>query len=135
MSETSVTLFVAALLFIVALVAWLIGRRIVRRARAVRVSLGALDGRLAHETHVIAARIGAARADLAAIDAATERALWSLARFDERVDASRLALAARRTDLDRDRERIVAARAGFARTMRMARLAIKAFELRRAFLG
>ena len=135
MPETSVTLFVAALLFAVALVAWLLGRAINRRAGAVGASLRVLDERLMHETPVIATRMGVARTDLAAVDTATEKALWSLARFDERVDTTRVALAARRDSLDRDRERLVAAPAGIARTVRTARLAIKALGLRRAFLG
>ncbi|MEA2677543.1 MAG: hypothetical protein QOJ81_1684 [Chloroflexota bacterium] len=135
MPETTLTLLVAALLFFIALIALLTGRAISKRLGAASAGMRALDARLGLETPLLTARIDAARDGLAAVSTGTEKALWSLARFDERLDATRVALVARREDLDRERARLVAARAGIARTMNMARMAIKAFELRRAILG
>ncbi len=135
MMDTSLILIVAALLFAVALVA-------LRLARGVSTSLGELgeqlraaDARLVHETPVLAARMGAQRADLAAVSTATERALWSLARFDERVDAARAGLATRHATIEKDRARLIAARSTIIRAKKSARMVLKVLELRRAFLG
>ena len=129
------TLIVAALLFGVALFALLAGRVISRRIGAVRTRLRTADERLANDTRVLAERMGAQRADLAEVSAATERALWSLARFDERLDTVSAGLATRRVALDYDRTRLIAARATIARAKRAAQMLIKMMELRRAITG
>ena len=135
MPETSVTLIVAALLFGVALFALLVGVAISRRIGAVGRQLRTVDERLAHEAPLLAARMGAQRTDMAEVSAATERALWSLARFDERLDTVRAGLATRRVALDHDRTRLIAARATIVRAKRAAQMLIKMMELRRAITG
>jgi hypothetical protein len=135
MPETNLILLVATLPFFVALIAGITARAISGRLGTLGAGLRALDARLVLETPLLPARMDAARESLAAVSTGTEKALWSLARLDERVDTTRGALVARREALDRDRARLVAARAGIARTMSVARMAIKAFELRRAILG
>lgn len=135
MPEASVTLIVAALLFGVALFAWLVSRAISRRIMAVRTQLRVVDERLVNETPLLAARMGAQRADMAELSAATERALWSLARFDDRLDTVSAGLARRRVALDNDRARLIAARASIVRVRRTAQMLIKVIELRRAILG
>ncbi len=135
MPETSVTLIVAALVLGVALFAWLVGRAISRRLEAVGQQLRAAGERLVNETPLLAARMGDQRADMAELSAATERALWSLSRFDERLDTVRAGLATRRVALDQDRARLVAARATIIRAKRAAQMLIKVIELRRAILG
>ena len=129
------TLIVAALLFGVAIFALLAGRVISRRIGAVRTRLRAADERLANDTPLLAERMGAQRAALAEVSAATERALWSLARFDQRLDTVRAGLATRRFALDHDRTRLIAARATIARARRAAQMLIKIMELRRAITG
>lgn len=135
MPETSATLIIAALLFGVALLAWFVGRAVTRRLDAVRTRLHAADERLVRETPLLAARMDAQRADLAELSAASERALWSLARFDEQLDTVRAGLATRRVALDHDRTRLIAARATIIRVRRSAQMLIKMMELRRAILG
>lgn len=75
------------------------------------------------------------RADLAAAGTQTERALWSLSRFDERAEAAREKLAEARRALDKDRARLIAARGAIIRIKKSARMIMKALELRRAILG
>jgi hypothetical protein len=135
MPATTVSLIVAALLLGVALVAWLIGRALSRRAGALSERLRTLDARLVHETPVLGARMGAQRTDLAAVSAATERALWSLSRFDERVDATRAGLATRRAAIQKDRARLIGARTTIIRARKSAQMIMKVLELRRAILG
>lgn len=135
MPEASVTLIVAALLFAVALFAWLVARAISHSLGAVRAQLRAADDRLVNEAPLLAARMVVQRAELAKVSAASERALWSLSRFDERLDTARAALATRRVALDQDRVRLIAARATIVRVTRTAQMLIKMVGLRRAFLG
>ena len=135
MPEATVTLFVAALLLTAALFAWLVGRAISRSLGAVRAQLRATDERLVNETPLLAARMGVQRVEMARVSAATERTLWSLARFDERLDTVRAGLATRRVALDHDRARLIAARATIVRVRRSAQMLIKLIELRRAFLA
>ena len=135
MPDTSVTLIIAALLFAVALVAWLAGRVISRSIGAVTMQLRAADERLVKGAPLLAARMGARRADLAELSAATERALWSLTRFDERLDTVGTGLATRRVALDQDRTRLIAAHATLNRARRTAQRLIKIMELRRAITG
>ena len=135
MPETSVTLIVATILFGVALVAWLVGRAVSRRLSALSEGLRAADARIVHEAPVMAARMGVARTDLAAVSTAAERALWSLSRFDERLDTARTGLAARRAAKDKDRARLIGARRTIIRVKKSARMVMRAIELRRVILG
>ena len=135
MPETSVTLIVAALLFGVALVALLVGRSISRRLGSLGKQLRAVDARLTHETPVLGARMGAQRAELARVSTATELALWSLSRFDERLDATRESLATRHAAVERDRARLIAARGKIIRVKKSAQMLMRVLELRRAILG
>lgn len=135
MMDTGLTLIVAALLFAVALVALRLGHGVSTRLGELGEQLRAVDARLVHETPVLAAKMGAQRADLAAVSTATERALWSLARFDERVDAARAGLVTRHAAIERDRARLIAARSTIIRAKKSARMVMKVLELRRAFRG
>ncbi|MEP7379050.1 MAG: hypothetical protein ABI725_05745 [Chloroflexota bacterium] len=135
MTDTGLTLIVAALLFAVALVALRLGRGVSTRLGELGGQLRAVDTRLVHARPVLAAKMGAQRADLAALSTRTERALWSLARFDERVDAAHAGLATRHAAIVRDRARLDAARSTIIRAKKSARMVMKVLELRRAFLG
>jgi len=135
MMDNGLTLIVAALLIAVASIALRLGRSASTRLGDLGEQLRALEARLANETPVLAARMGAQRANLAAVSAATEPALWSLARFDERVDAARTGLATRHAAIERDRARLIAARSAIIRAKKSARMVMKVLELRRAFLG
>ena len=128
------TLILAALAVFIVVVVWII--------RAVTGSLGELGGRLRAiekcldaQTPLLADRLVAARADLAGVSTRTERALWSLSRFDERAEAAQEALIKARTTLDNDRARLIAARGAIIRVQKSARMIMKALELRRTFLG
>jgi hypothetical protein len=94
-----------------------------------------MDARFVNEAPVLAGRLDAARSNLVAVSTQTERALWSLSRFDERLDAARQGLAASALELDKDRERLIAARTTIMRIKKSASLILKMLELRRAFLG
>ncbi|MDL2336089.1 MAG: hypothetical protein QFC55_08675 [Chloroflexota bacterium] len=135
MTDTGLILIVAALLFGFALIALRLGRGVSTRMGELGEQLRAVDARLVHETPVLAAKLGAQRADVAAVSTATERALWSLARFDERVDAARAGLATRHAAIERDQARLIAARSTIIRAKKSARMVMKVLELRRAFLG
>jgi hypothetical protein len=135
MPDTSVTLIVAAILFGVALAAFLIGRALGRRLGALGEGLRTADARIVHETGVLAAWMVLERTDLAAVSTATERALWSLSRFDERLDAARAGLAARRVATEEDRARLIGARTTIIRVKKSAQMVMKVLELRRAILG
>jgi hypothetical protein len=134
MPDADPTLILAALAVFIAIVVWFI--------RTVTASLGELGGRLrtldtrlVKAAPTLAERLGAARADLAGVSTQTERALWSLSRFDERADAAQEALSKARTTLEVDRARLIAARGAIIRVQKSARLILKMLELRRAFLG
>ncbi len=133
--DTGLTLIVAAMLFAVALVALRLGRGVSTRLGRLGEQLRVADARIANATLALAAKMDAQRADLATVSTATERALWSLARFDERVDAARAGLATRHAAIERDRARLTAARSAIIRAKKAARMVMKVLELRRAFLG
>lgn len=135
MNDTGLILIAAALLFAFALITLRLGRGVNTRLGELGDQLRALDARLVNEKPVLAAKMGAQRADLAAVSTAAERALWSLARFDERMDAARAGLATRHTAIERDRARLIAARSTIIRAKKSARMVMKVLELRRAFLG
>jgi hypothetical protein len=128
------TFILAALAVFIAFMVWLI-RSITSRLGELGAGLRAVDARLVAATPQLADRLATLQADLAAVSTQTERALWSLARFDERADAAREALAKTRTTLDADRARLIAARSAIIRVQKSARLILKMLELRRAFLG
>lgn len=134
MTENDLTFVVAALAVFIALVIWLV-RVVTGRLGEVGAQLRSLDTRLVKATPPLAGRLAAMRADLAAVSTQTERALWSLSRFDERADAAREALAGTRTALDKDRARLIAAHGAIIRIKKSARMILKALELRRAILG
>ena len=133
--DTGLTLIVAALMSAVALIALRLGRAVSDRLGDLGAHLRAVDARLVEDTPILAARMGAQRADLAAVSTATERALWSLSRFDERVDTARAGLASRHAAIEKDRARRLAARSTFIRAKKSAQMVLKVLELRRAFLG
>ena len=128
------TFILAALAVFIAFMVWLI-RSVTGRLGELGAGLRALDARLVEGTPGLADRMATVRSDLAAVSTRTERALWSLSRFDERANAAQEKLAATRTSLDRDRARLIAARGAIIRVQKSARLILKMLELRRAFLG
>lgn len=134
MHQSDLTLIVAALAVFIVLVVWFV-RVVTGRLSELRGSLRAVDARLVNEMPVLTARLDAARSSLVAVSTQTERALWSLSRFDERLDAARQGLAASALELDKDRERLIAARTTIMRIKKSASLILKMLELRRAFLG
>ncbi|HUP83537.1 MAG TPA: hypothetical protein VM284_05035 [Candidatus Limnocylindria bacterium] len=134
MAQNDVTLIVAALAVVVAVMIWLI-RTVTARLGEAGQGLRAVDARLVDATPELAGRLSAVRADLTYVSTQTERALWSLSHFDERADAAREALVRTTTTLDVDRARLIAARGAIIRVQKSARLILKMLELRRAFLG
>lgn len=128
------TLILAALAVFIAFMVWLM-RAVTAKVGEVGAQLRAAHAGLVAATPGLAGRMEAARADLAVVSTQTERALWSLSRFDERADAAQEALAKTRLTLDKDRARLVAARGAIMRVQKSARLILKMLELRRAFLG
>jgi hypothetical protein len=128
------TFILAALALFIAFMVWLI-RSVMSRLGDFGAGLRALDARLVAATPGLADRLAGVRTDLAAVSTQTERALWSLSRFDERANAAQEALVKTRTTLDADRARLIAARGAIARVQKSARLILKMMELRRAFLG
>lgn len=135
MNDGTAALFLAFMLIALAFLALtgtlVLSRRLGRAGRSLRD----VDARLADEVSTMPMRWEARRQSLIETKAATERALWSLARFDERVDAAREALVERRAGLDRRRAQIVATRRGVERMKKGARMLIRAIELRRTFLA
>jgi hypothetical protein len=134
MPEYDPTLILAALAVFITVVLWLI-RAITGSLGDVGAQLRSLDARLVNGNPELAGRLGAMRTDLAAVSTQTERALWSLSRFDERAEAAREVLAGTRSALDKDRARLIAARGAIIRIKKSARMIMKALELRRAILG
>jgi len=134
MHQSDLTLLVAVLAVFVVLVVWFV-RVVTGRLGEMSAASRRLDARLAAQAPQLAARMAAVRNDLAAVSTQTERALWSLSRFDERVDAARSGLATRRVALDEDRARLIAARTAIIRVKKSAGLILKMLELRRAILG
>jgi len=134
MHQSDLTLLVAVLAVFVVLVVWFV-RVVTSRLGEMSAASRRLDARLAAQAPQLAARMAAVRNDLAAVSTQTERALWSLSRFDERVDAARAGLATRRVALDEDRARLIAARTAIIRVKKSAGLILKMLELRRAILG
>jgi hypothetical protein len=134
MHQSDLTLIVAALAVFIVLVVWFV-RVVTGRLGEIGASLRAMDARFVNEAPVLAGRLDAARSNLVAVSTQTERALWSLSRFDERVDATRQGLAASAVALGKDRERLIAARTTIIRIKKSASLILKMLELRRAFLG
>jgi len=134
MTENDLTFVVAALAVFIAVVAWLL-RTVTGRLGEVGAQVRVIDARIVNATPQLASRLSGARADLAAVSTQTERALWSLSRFDERADAAREVLAGTRTALDKNRARLIAARGAIIRIKKSARMIMKVLELRRAFLG
>jgi hypothetical protein len=134
MNENDLTFVVAALAVFIAVVTWFV-RTITGRMAEVGAQLRSLDARVVNATPRLAGRLTGMRADLAAVSTQTERALWSLSRFDERAEAAREVLAGTRTALDKNRARLIAARGAIIRIRKSARMIMKMLELRRAFLG
>ncbi|HEY8134609.1 MAG TPA: hypothetical protein VIF08_01115 [Candidatus Limnocylindrales bacterium] len=134
MTQNDPTLVIAALAVFSAVMVWLI-RAITARLSEAGAHVRSLDARIVNATPQLAGRLSGMRADLAAVSTRTERALWSLSRFDERAEAAREVLAGTRTALDKDRARLIAARGAIIRIKKSARMIMKALELRRAILG
>jgi hypothetical protein len=128
------TLILAALAVFIAFMIWLI-RSVTSRLGNFGTGLRAVDARLVAATPGLTDRLAGVRTDLAAVSTQTERALWSLSRFDERANAAQEALQKTRTTLEADRARLIAARGAITRVQKSARLILKMMELRRAFLG
>jgi hypothetical protein len=131
--DTALLLFAALAVFAVVVISFV--RGVTGRLGEVSRQLRSVDARLAHEVPVLATRIGAARSDLAAVSAQAERALWSLSRVDARLDAATEGLKTRRVAIERDGDRLVAARSAIIRIKKSARIVLKMLELRRAILG
>src|SRR5688572_2372244 len=131
MTENDLTFVVAALAVFIAVVIWFM-RTITGRMSELGAQLRAADARIVNATPRLAGRLTGMRADLAAVSTQTERALWSLSRFDERAEAAREVLAGTRTALDKNRARLIAARGAIIRIKKSARMIMKMLELRRA---
>lgn len=134
MTENDLTFVVAAFAVFITVVIWLV-RVITGSLGDLGARLRSLDARLVNGNPELAGRLSAMRADLTAVSTRTERALWSLSRFDERAEGTREKLAGTRTALDKDRARLIAARGAIIRIKKSARMIMKMLELRRAFLG
>ena len=134
MPNSDPTLILAALAVFIAVVVWFI-RIVTGSLGEFGARLRKIDARLVTETPTLAARMAAQRDELAAVSTASERALWSLSRFDERAEAAQEALSNARTTLDKDRARLIAARGAIIRVQKSARMILKMLELRRAILG
>jgi hypothetical protein len=129
--------FVVAGAFVVLAVFALVAAVLVRRTTA-RIGHGLLelDERLAGRSTTIAADLSATRGRLVAVSRAdTERALWSLATFDSRLEAAEAALRERRAASDTLRASMVRNRGALVSVINSARALIRAIELRRDFLG
>ncbi len=118
--------------FVVAVRAWLLWRTV----ESTRADVRALTVRLQGGPGRAPASASSFRGKLTEANAAVERALWSLARFDERSLRLEGQLRTRRAAIDELRERhLAAARRGIAGIRRTVRLLRQMMELRRTFLG
>jgi alpha-D-ribose 1-methylphosphonate 5-triphosphate synthase subunit PhnG len=134
MTDATAALLLAAMIGTLALLT-LIGALVLnRRLGAIGSALRREDARLTAATPLLADRFVAGRSQMTASNAAVERTLWWLSRADGRLDSINQALVTRRTELDRQRSRLVAARASFVRIRRTMRMLIRVIELRRAIL-
>lgn len=115
----------------------LLGAFMIRRAtHHASVALRQADERLRAGRASVAANIAAGAAKMAADSrAGTERALWTLAGADARMDALQVDLRDRRAASDRLRTSITRNRGALVRVRNSARLLIRAIELRREFQG
>jgi hypothetical protein len=122
----------ALIAFVVAARTWMLWRSVARTRQEVR--------RLTAEVTAAPARIQASatrfRGNLSEVDAAVERGLWSLARFDAWSAELEGNLRERRAELDQLRERYLSGvRRGVDNVKRTIRLLRQLNELRRTFLG
>ena len=121
------------LLTVVALIAAVLVRRVTARTRH---ALLELEERLTARSTTLVADLSSMRGRLVATSRGdTERALWSLATFDSRVEAAQAALRERRAASDTLRESMVRNHGALLRVVNSARALIRAIELRRDFLG
>ena len=134
MNENSALLVIAVLAVFVTFMIWLV-RSVVGRLSELGAALRRADARLTDGLQVLAARMDAARSDLANVSTQAERALWSLSRLDDRLSAATEGLQTRRVAIERDRDRLIAARSAIIRIKKSARMVLKVLELRRAILG
>jgi hypothetical protein len=133
-ADLSLMLIAVALLvaFIVTARATMAWQSLTRQSEQVRARTVALEaaGRRAP------AAFASGRRRMAETNAGVERALWSLARFDERTESAARSVASQRARFDRLRERELSRAGGAAARARTAIRIIKGLaELRRAFLG
>lgn len=130
MLTTVVILAVLITLALVAIVA-AVGARSARRAAAARAL--AMDDEARHER--IRERLRHSRAQLAEIQAGTERGLWTLSRIDERVEAATVRLRDSRVTIADQHARLLAARNTVDRMRWAMRTLIRLNELRRTVIG
>lgn len=109
-----------------ALLTW----RVLARAGS---GLRALDAGLATRPISLSEGLTRARRNMHDVDAQTERALWTVANLDQRLDAASAALRARRNASDRLRSRLVDGEESIARLRETIRLLMKVNDLRRDF--
>ena len=130
--EQAVAVFVAVAVALVALIgAFMTWRALARAGRALRH----VDDRVVAAAQNIPRRASSARERLVDGRAASERALWSLANLDPRLDATALAIAEKRAASDSLRRSMAANRHSLERMRRGARLLLKAVQMRREFPG
>ena len=135
MDASTGAFLLSVVLSVLAVVTLLASLLLVRALRRTRQALGTAEVRLADHETLLPSRFSDLRGQLAMAHAASERALWSLSRLDQKVDALAGELSSRRTSLDAQRDRIVAARITATRLRSGARMLIRAIELRRTILG
>jgi hypothetical protein len=124
--------FALGFLALTALLCALLARRVLGQAS---VGIGALEGNITGVTHATPAGMIRSRERLKELGSATEHALWSMTRFDRRIEALRSAIAARRVELEKRRAMLVSARSNVKRVKSGIRLLIGVIELRRTILG
>ena len=95
--------------------------------------LRALDADLATRPASLNQGLARVHGSIRDVDAQTERALWTLANIDERLDAASAALRARRDASDRLRSRLVDGEESIARLRDTIRLLMRLNDLRRDF--
>lgn len=125
----------ASLMAVVGL-ASLVGALMLRRlsGRSARRS-SRLSAKMSARASTMAADFEAVRGHLVTIRAASETGLWSLARLDERTEATRTSLVRRREAMATARLQLQAAGTNIERIKSTARLVTRAIDLRRKILG
>ncbi len=106
-----------------------------RRLRRASGLLATTAQRLDERSSTMPDTLATARGRIAGLRTDAERALWSLTLFDAGLERTEAKLIAGRTALDALEERLADNRTRIGRLRDTARLALRALEMRRTFLG